>query len=57
MQIKSSHPESQGAFVEINDEDFDPETMREYVDGEEVEADPADESKSQEKPKKDTVTK
>ena len=25
MRIKSTHPESQGEFVIINDEDFDPE--------------------------------
>lgn len=30
MKIKSTHPESQGPFVVINDEDFDPKTMTEY---------------------------
>ena len=33
MKIKSTHPETQGDFVEINDEDFNPETMTEYVEG------------------------
>lgn len=32
MKIKSKHPESQGEFVIINDEDFDPKTMTEYVE-------------------------
>ena len=30
MKIKSTHPESQGEFVEINDADFDPKTMTKY---------------------------
>lgn len=30
MRIKSSHPESQGAFVIIEDADFNPDTMEEY---------------------------
>ena len=30
MKIKSTHPESQGPFVLINDEDFDPSTMEEF---------------------------
>lgn len=30
MKIKSTHPESQGDFVEINDEDFNPEIHQEY---------------------------
>lgn len=37
MKIKSTHQESQGLFVEINDADFDPETMTEYVEGDESE--------------------
>ena len=35
MKIKSTHPESQGDYVEIDDENFDPATMTEYVDGDE----------------------
>ena len=30
MLIKSTHPESQGDFVIIEDGDFDPETMEAY---------------------------
>jgi len=32
MRIKSTHPQSQGDFVEINKADFDPKTMIEYVE-------------------------
>lgn len=35
MKIKSTHPESQGAYVEIDDDDFDPSTMTKYVEVEE----------------------
>ena len=34
MRIKSTHPESQGEFVEIDESAFDPETMTKYVEGE-----------------------
>lgn len=30
VKIKSSHPESQGDYVEINETDFDPQTMQLY---------------------------
>jgi len=30
MKIKSTHPESQGDYVEINDEDFNPEIHQKY---------------------------
>lgn len=36
MRIKSSHPESQGEFVEINDADFDGETMVKYEESKQV---------------------
>lgn len=30
MRIKSTHPPSQGEFVEIEEENFNPETMEKY---------------------------
>ena len=38
MRIKSTNFESQGAFVEINDADFDPKTMTEYKEVEQAES-------------------
>lgn len=35
IKIKSTHPESQGAFVVINEADFDAEKHELYVEGEE----------------------
>lgn len=35
MLIKSTHPESQGDFVVIEDADFNPEKHEVYVEGEE----------------------
>ncbi len=35
MKIKSTHPESQGDFVIIDDEDFDPEKHEKYEQEEE----------------------
>ena len=35
MLIKSTHPESQGDFVVIENDDFDPEKHEVYVEGEE----------------------
>lgn len=32
LRVKSTHPESQGAFVEIEDEDFDDEVHELYVE-------------------------
>lgn len=34
IKIKSTHKASQGDFVEINEDDFNPETMQLYVAGE-----------------------
>lgn len=34
MRIKSSHKETQGDFIIIEDADFDPVTMQIYADGE-----------------------
>jgi len=31
VRIKSTHPESQGAFVEVNESDFDPEKHELYI--------------------------
>lgn len=36
MKIKSSHPESQGPFVVIDKENFNPDVHEEYVEGAEV---------------------
>lgn len=35
MKIKSTHPESQGLFVEIEADNFNADTMEEYVEGDE----------------------
>ena len=40
LKIKSTHPESQGAFVVINEEDFDPEIHELFEDDDEDAADP-----------------
>jgi len=38
MKIKSTHPESQGPFVLIDDADFDPATMEAFDVAEEADA-------------------
>lgn len=43
IRIKSTHKASQGEFVEINEEDFNPLTMQLYVAGEISVAQPPEE--------------
>lgn len=44
-RIKSQHPESQGPFVVIEADDFDPEKHEEYFTDDEAEAKKADAKK------------
>ena len=49
VKVKSTHPESQGLFVEINASDFDPE-KHELLDGEPVAAESESAPKPRNKP-------